>query len=86
MPEYSSLVWMLMPHHGGPQPETTTCLFTDGYASDRLGWWSRSEQRLYVPNADGTNGVIDHKQFKWWANLPNLQGFRTADAVKGIEA
>ena len=74
-----------MPHFGGEQPETITCLFTDSYANHRLGWWSRSEQQLYVPNSDGTNGIIDHKQFKYWARLSNLKGFQVAEAMKGVE-
>lgn len=82
---YSSLVWSLMPHCGGPQPVTTTCIFTDGYAGFMIGWWSRDLQRLYIPNANGTNGVVDHQNLRWWAPLGNLQGFRTADATPGVE-
>ena len=86
-PEYSTLQWWPMPHAGGPQPETVTCLFSDGFGTFQTGWWSRTLQQLFVPQAQGTREVIDHREFLWWAKLDNLQGFATERApVEGIEA
>lgn len=71
----SSLQWFPMSSIRQKQPEQSTCLFTDGFGLYRAGWWSHKDQCLRVENSDGTHGVVDHRPFKWWAELENLRGF-----------
>lgn len=85
--EYTMLQWVKMPDHGGIQPETTLCLFSDGYADHRIGFWSRSDQCLRVPNNNGTNMPISHSRFRYWAKLGNFQNFSNVrEPIKGIES
>jgi hypothetical protein len=45
-------------------------IFTDG-VSYWVGWWSPTDACLYVKNANGTNGILDHSRIIAWAKLPN---------------
>ena len=51
---------------------TRLCLFSDGVRF-RVGWWSRSEGALFIPNSDGERGPAD-SNFRptCWARLPDL--------------
>lgn len=53
-----------------PKPGEGVVLISDGIIH-RVGWWSVTEQAFYIPNADGTNGVID-LEIVCWAHLPNM--------------
>lgn len=53
------------------RPPKENCLFSDGIQF-RVGWWSKTKAELYIPNADGTNGVSDSFTPTCWARLYNL--------------
>lgn len=53
------------------EEQRSQCLWSDG-VSFWVGWWSRDNRKLYITNADGTNGPMDDDRIRWWAKLPNL--------------
>lgn len=70
-----------------PSKREGMCLFSDGVIH-RVGWWSVSEGKLFVPNGDGTNSIIDHDKVLIWASIGNLvsfidEGFDFAKRVEG---
>lgn len=70
---YSLLEWNSMPHCGGPTPDGTSALFTDGFGTFAYGFLTGNG--FYIQNADGTNSHGDVTKFKWWAYLENYAGF-----------
>ena len=75
------LEWKSLKEH--PRTPETLCLFSDGIRF-RVGWWSRAEEQLYIPNSDGHRQPADSNfrptawarlhNLKWEMNIENLIG------------
>jgi hypothetical protein len=63
-----------------PRPPTTFCLFSDGTGFCWGGWWSNSDQCIYIPSADASGNRVMHDEIRWrvkfWAEFENMRGMR----------
>jgi hypothetical protein len=75
--EYTSLVWHPMPHLGGPHPETTTCIFTDGVCCYWTGWADRHSDKIYLNTEESEDfsglPVLHKSRVKYWAHPGNFR-------------
>lgn len=57
------------------RPPKTTCFFTDGCATYFAGWWSPTDQTIYVSRPDGANEALSERAVlgvRYWANPANF--------------
>lgn len=83
---FQLLEWRLMPHHGGPRPPKHRCLYAwHGGVNIAVGFFSGSDDCIYVKNADGTNTKVPLERFDQWTELGMVPDERMEDTYEDHE-